>query len=330
VSASAGTGPGPRGLLVLAAAVAFAAAALAVVPQVSSTGDAWVRSDLHTPRALLGALAGASLAACGVVLQAVLRNPLASPYTLGIASGAAVGATAVIQLGLGAGVAFTLLGHRLTLAVPATYLGALAGALLTAGFVYAVARRRELAAETLLLTGVAVALFSGAVTSVFYFLADALDLVAMVRWSMGSLVVVGYEKVALAAPFVVVGAGLVASVSRHLSVASLDDDSARGLGVDPVRIRRLAFVGTSLVVAGVVAVTGPIGFVGLIVPHAARRLVGPDPRLLLPTAAGLGAGFLVVADLAARTLFYPTELPINVITHAIGCPLFVWILVRRR
>lgn len=309
-----------RGFLWVAAAALLLALALYLAPRVSRTGTAAARVDLHQPRAVLAALVGMGLALAGVVLQAVLRNPLASPYTLGISSGSAVGAAIVIQLG----------GLLPALGLPGTFLGALLGALLTAGFVYAVAARRELAAETLLLAGVAVALFCGAVISVLHYVADTPDLFAMVRWSMGSLDVVGYRRVLLAAPLIVLGGAVSVSLAPHLAVASLDDDSARGLGVDPVSIRRRAFLGTSLITAGVVAVAGPVGFVGLVVPHAVRSLTGPDPRVLLPAAALAGGAFLVACDVVARTATYPMQLPINVITHAIGCPAFVWILIRRR
>lgn len=307
----------------IALAAALLLVALAVAPHVSAAhGLSWTAASakLHLPRAVLGAIAGVGLAVSGVVLQAVLKNPLADPYTLGISSGASVGAALVIQTGLLAG----------SVALPATFVGALAGALAAAALVYAIASRRELAAETLLLAGVAMALFGGAVISVLHFLADTIDLFAMLRWTMGSLSTAGWTRVKLAAGFVAAGVLLCLLLARQLDVASLDDDSARALGVDPVHARRLAFVGTSVTTAGVVAVTGPIGFVALVVPHAVRGLVGPDPRVVLPCAALAGGALLVACDVLARTLVYPTELPLSVITHAFGCPAFVWILVRRR
>lgn len=317
----------PPALLILGS-LGLLVACVLIAPRISRSslsGELQQRAlrDLHQPRAIFGAVAGVGLALCGVVLQAVLRNPLASPYTLGIASGAAVGAVAAIQLG----------GLSLAVAsgISGISLGAIGGAFATALLVYGVASLRQHAAETLLLTGVAVALFGGAAVTMLHYqaLSDTIDLMAMVRWSMGSLEVVGYRSVYVAAGFVLTGSALLLLVARELDVASLDDDSARGLGVDPVRVRQLAFVGTSIVAAGVVAFAGPIGFVGLVVPHAVRPFTGPDPRLLLPCAACLGGAFLVVCDLLARTLLYPTNLPINVITYAFGCPAFVWILVRR-
>lgn len=162
-----------------------------------------------------------------------------------------------------------------------------------------------------------------------HYLADVPDLRDMVMWSLGSLEVVGWTRVGITGGLVLAGTLMLLTVGRQLDVASLDDDSARGLGVDPVRVRQVAFVGASIITAGIVAFTGPIGFVGLVVPHAVRPFTGPDPRVLLPCAAFLGAAFLVACDVVARTAIYPANLPINVITSAIGCPAFVWILVRR-
>lgn len=311
----------------LAISVAVLVGAVLVAPWIRGSdlqGEAAARvvRELHMPRAVFGAVAGFGLALCGVALQAALKNPLASPYTLGIASGAAVGAVATIQMGV---VTVSALG------LSAVSLGAVCGAGLTAALVYAVAALRQHAAETLLLTGVAVALLGGAAVTLLHYLAlsSTVDLLAVVRWSMGGLDVVGWQRVAVAAVFVGAGSAVVLAVLRDLAVASLDDDSARGLGVDPIRVRRWIFVGTSIVTAGVVAVAGPVGFVGLVVPHAVRPFTGPDPRLLLPCAACVGGAFLVGCDVLARTVLYPTPLPINVVTYAFGCPAFVWILVRR-
>ena len=297
--------------------------ALVLAPLVGGSGGVdlstpWATiRDVRLPRILLGAIAGFGLSAAGVVLQAVLRNPLASPYTLGIASGASVGAVLAIQLGLAAAFVSG---------------GALAGALLTSGLVYGVAALRRHSAEVLLLTGVALTLFASALTTLLHYAAlsgSTIDLVAMLRWSMASLEVVGFD-----APIycgLLTGAGLLCllPVLRQLDVASLDDASALALGVDPVWVRRLAFLGSSLITSAVVAFAGPVGFVGLVVPHALRPFTGPDPRLLLPCAALCGGAYLVAADLLARQLLYPTALPINVVTYAVGCPAFVWILVRR-
>lgn len=308
-------------VLAIAICVGLMIGVVLLAPHISRSGLERVRLDLHWPRALLGAVAGFGLALCGVVLQAVLRNPLASPYILGLSSGAAVGAFAVIQ--------FKLTNTSTLLGLAAVPIGALIGSAATAALVYAVAATRQLAAETLLLAGVAAALFGGALVALLQFQADAPALQTMILWSLGSLDVVGYRELGLTSAFVAAGTALLLAVARLLDVASLDDESARGLGVDPVRVRQIAFVGTCLITAGVVAFAGPIGFVGLIVPHAVRPFTGPDPRVLLPCAACAGAAFLVGCDVLARTMTYPMNLPTNVITSAFGCPAFIWILVRR-
>ncbi len=317
--------PGPAAV---ALSVAALLAAVLIAPAISGAqldGETARLAvyELYRPRAAFGALAGFGLALSGVALQATLRNPLASPYTLGIASGGAVGALLAVQLGLtGAGV----------LGLSGVSLGALLGAGGAASLVFAVAARRRHAAETLLLTGVAVALLAGAAVTLLHYVSlegSAIDLIAVVRWSMGGLEVVGWRRVAAAGALVGAGSLILFATASDLAVAALDDESAQGLGVDPAAVRRRVLVGTSVITAGVVAFAGPVGFVGLIVPHAVRRVVGPDPRLLLPCAAFAGGAFLVVCDVVARTALYPTALPINVITYAIGCPTFVWILLRR-
>jgi iron complex transport system permease protein len=269
------------------------------------------------------AIAGAAHASAGVVLQAVLRNPLATPYTLGISSGAALGAAAAQALGsLALGAALGMTGVEAA---------ALTGGLATAALVYGIARSRsELPAETLLLAGVAVALLTASGIAVIEFASDTPDLMAIVHWSMGGISGIGWRPLLASLPLIFVGLAVFAEVAPDLDVASLDEESARALGVDPTRTRKLAFLGASLATSGVVAIAGPVGFVGLIVPHIVRRLAGSDHRIVLPCSALAGGAFLVACDLVARTVFYPAELPINIVTSAIGCPTFIWILARDR
>lgn len=307
-----------KAIVLLSASLAILLAAMVLAPLIGGSAPWPTIRDLRLPRVLFAAVAGFGLATCGVVLQAVLKNPLASPYTLGIASGAAVGAVIAILLGLAAA---WVTG------------GALIGALLTSLLVYGVASTRQHAAETLLLAGVAVTLFASAATTLLYYLAmegNTVDFVSIVRWSMASLEVVGFGAPAYCGALSGLGLLCLVPVLRQLDVASLDDTSALGLGVNPVFVRRLAFLGTSLITSAVVAFAGPIGFVGLIVPHAVRPFTGPDPRVLLPCSALIGGAFLVLCDALARQVIYPTTLPINVVTYALGCPAFIWILVRRR
>lgn len=276
------------------------------------------------PRSIVAAVVGGALAATGVVLQAVLRNSLATPYTLGISSGAALGAAAAIKLE-------TLTLGASALGLAGSELGALAGGLASAAVVYGIARSRtELPAETLLLGGVAVGLLAGSGITVIEFLSNQPDLMAIVRWNMAGLSGATYRHLAAGLPILGLGAAALVLVARDLDVVSLDEESARALGVDPARVRRLAMLGASLVTSAVVGIAGPVGFVGLVVPHAVRRLVGADHRLVLPCSALAGGAFLVVADTVARTVLHPIELPLNIVTSAVGCPTFIWILARRR
>lgn len=278
---------------------------------------------LNSPRTIAAAVAGAALAAAGVMLQAVLRNPLATPYTLGISSGAALGSAAALKIEtLAAGAALGMGGVELA---------ALAGGLAAAALVYGIARSRaELPAETLLLAGVAVALLAASGIAVIQFISDTPDLAAIIRWSMGGISGIGWRSLVAALPLIFLGLAIFAEIAPDLDVASLDEESARALGVDPVRTRKLAFLGASLATSGVVAIAGPVGFVGLVVPHLVRRVAGSDHRVVLPCSALVGGAFLIACDAVARTAFYPTELPINIVTSAIGCPTFIWILARDR
>lgn len=313
--------PSPIVALTLSALLLLAVLAAAPVLSRSSLPLGEVL-ELNLPRTVVAAVVGAALAVAGVVLQSVLRNPLATPFTLGISSGAALGAAAAIKLQASAA-ALALL--------PVVELGSLAGGLASATLVYAIARSRaELPAETLLLAGVAVAQLSASGIAVLQFLSDTPDLAAIVRWNMGGIGGIGWTSLGRVVPLLLAGGAAFALLGRDLDVASLDEESARALGVDPVRARKLAFLGSSLVTSAVVAIAGPVGFVGLVVPHAVRRLVGNDHRVVLPCSALGGAALLVACDAAARTVLYPTELPINVVTSVIGCPTFVWILARSR
>ena len=314
-----------RTVLALLASLLFLVVLVTVAPFVSrattlSPGEIFA---LNLPRTVAAAVAGAALASAGVVLQAVLRNPLATPYTLGISSGAALGAAAAVK--------FEHLALAAVLGASGVEASALAAGLATAALVYAIARSRaELPAETLLLAGVAVALLAASGIAVLEFISDTPDLAAIVRWSMGGISGIGWRPLVAALPLIFLGFAVFAEIAPDLDVASLDEESARALGVDPTRTRKLAFLGASLVTSGVVAIAGPVGFVGLIVPHLVRRLAGSDHRVVLPCSALAGGAFLVACDLVARTVFYPAELPINIVTSAIGCPTFIWILARDR
>ena len=284
--------------------------------------DAQIFFIARLPRALAGALVGASLAAAGVVLQAMLRNPLATPFTLGVSAGASLGAMLVITLGL----PLSLLG------LPAVPLASFVGALGAVAIVYALAtmRRQGLSTNVLLLAGVTLnSLFSAIILFVQY-LADPSQTLQAVRWVMGDLDVGGYRPIVSAIPLMGLAFVAFARLPRALNLLTLGADSAAARGVDVLRTQRVAFLSASLATGAAVAVGGPIGFIGIIIPHLVRLLVGADHRLVLPASACLGAAFLVVCDVAARTLLAPMELPVGVITAMLGGPFFLWLLVRSR
>lgn len=275
---------------------------------------------LRLPRVLLAALAGAGLAVAGAAFQALTRNPLADPAVLGVASGAAFGAV----LGQMAGLEGSFLA---TLGLSAV---AFAGALVAATAVYLVASvGGRLPIQTLLLAGVITGLFFSAAITLAISLVDLGRLGGILHWLMGSLSAFGYRPVVVMAVGCTVGIGAIYAQARALNLLAVGEESALQLGVEAERVKRIIFVAASLLTAVVVAHTGPIGFVGLIVPHAVRLAAGSDNRLLIPVAAGAGAAFLVLADTLARLVVRPAELPVGVVTAFCGAPFFVYLLRTR-
>jgi iron complex transport system permease protein len=282
--------------------------------------DAQIFFIARLPRVVAAALVGGSLAAAGVVFQALLRNPLASPDTLGVSSGAALGAMAAITFHLDV----PLLG------LPAVPLSSVIGSLGALGVVYALAtaRRRGLSTTVLLLAGVTMTAFLTALILFTQYLADFADTFRTVRWLMGTLDVGGYAPIVAVLPMLVVALGLFASLPRALDLISFGEQAAASRGVNVVRAERMALVSASLATGAAVAIGGPIGFIGIIVPHLVRLLVGSDHRLVLPASILFGAAFLIACDVVARTVFAPLEVPVGVITALIGGPFFLWLLVR--
>ncbi|MBZ4318682.1 FecCD family ABC transporter permease [Streptomyces huiliensis] len=276
---------------------------------------------LRVPRALLAALVGAGLGLVGTATQALVRNPLADPYLLGISSGASLGAVAAIVLGAGAGGAF---GLGLSAA-------AFAGALASFALVWAMARRGGgFSPLRLVLAGVGIGQFLSGFTHYLVLQAgDDQQTHGVLFWLMGSLG--GAQWSTLTAPLVAVGLGLAALVARARALDALlmGDETAAGLGVDVGRLRRELFVVTSVLTGVLVSVSGAIGFVGLMVPHVCRMVVGGAHRRLLPIAALFGAVLLVVVDLVARTALPDQELPVGVVTALIGAPTLLYLLDRR-
>jgi iron complex transport system permease protein len=282
--------------------------------------DAQVFFIARLPRVVAAALVGGSLAVAGVVFQALLRNPLATPDTLGVSSGAALGAMLAIIFRLDFAVA----------GLPAISLSSFVGALSALGVVYALAtaRRRGMSTTVLLLAGVTMTAFFSALILFAQFLADFTDAYRTVRWLMGMLDVGGYAPLLTVLPMIAVAFGMMATLPRPLDLLSLGTDAATARGVNVVRAERMALVSASLATGAAVSISGPVAFVGLIVPHLVRLLVGPDHRIVLPASALFGATFLIVCDLVARTVLSPIEVPVGIVTALIGGPFFLWLLVR--
>lgn len=269
--------------------------------------------QLRLPRVFLGFFAGAALSLSGAVMQGVFRNPLASPYLLGVAGGATAGAAAAVVLGL-----------RPFLPLP---LAAFAGGVLAAFLVMRLART-ELG---LILAGIALGSLFSALTSFLLFLAAGhRRLEEILFWTMGSLGRADWKGVELLAPVVIAGALFLGAWARRLDALSLGEEGARFLGLEPRALRHLLLGAAVFLTASAVSLTGTIGFVGLIVPHMVRLVLGPGHRALIPAVALAGGTFLVWADVFARTVLAPAELPVGVVTALVGVPFFLFLLRRAR
>ena len=312
--------------LVLLAAVAAAIAVAAVSgpslpdgPEASEETRAFVVREIRVPRALLAALVGGALAVSGAAFQALLRNPLASPYILGVSGGGSLGAVAAIVCGLPLAIGGVPL-------LPAFAFGGCLGAI---ALIHAVAQRRgHLLAQDLLLAGVVANSFFLAVLAVLQYLATPHEAARILHWTLGAI---RTGRVPVGAAAILCGIGLLCLLRDGvaLNLLSVGDETAALLGVDVAAVRRRTFVAASVLTGTAVAVSGPIGFVGLFVPHAVRRVLGPDHRILLPCSFLAGGAFLVLADTAARSAFGAREIPVGVLTAVIGAPAFVAILSSR-
>ena len=274
---------------------------------------------IRLPRVVLASLVGAALSVAGVLFQALLRNPLADPYILGVSGGAALGGIVVLAAGSALGLSYA--------AVP---FAAFAGSLVTLVLLYAVVGRGgRLAPTTLLLTGVVFNAFASAAIVFAASLAGLVEGARIFLWLIGNLSALRGDVTLAVAAFLAVGLGCAIPLARGLNLLVLGEESAAQLGVNVERLRRVILVGTSLMVGAAVAAAGLVGFVGLIVPHVLRLVLGPDHRLLVPASALAGAAFLVACDAAARTLLPGRELPVGAITALAGGPLFL-VLLRRQ
>ncbi len=284
------------------------------------TADGTIFFRIRIPRILLACITGASFSLAGLIFQALLRNPLATPYTLGVSSGGALGAVLMIKLGL----SFSVLGFT------TIQTAAFCGSLLTIILVFYLARRQKrIAVHTMILAGVTISYFFGALILLLHFLADFTETRQMIRWMMGGLDVVDPGLIWKSLPLLVVSFIILFYHARMLNILSTSEETAWSKGVSVDRVQKISFLLASLITGLVVAISGPIGFVGLIVPHFLRILLGLDHRYLIPAAIFGGGAFLTVCDTFARTIMAPVDIPVGIITAILGGPFFLWILVRR-
>ncbi|MEH7382854.1 iron ABC transporter permease [Bacillus sp. JJ1533] len=278
--------------------------------------------NIRLPRVLLALCVGASLALAGAAFQGLLRNPLADPYTIGVSSGSALGAVLVLFfqvsiVGLGS---FTL------------PIVAIVSGLVTLLAVFGLVRlsNRSLAIETIILAGIIISAFIGALTSLIISLGDQDAMTQIIYWLYGSVAMRGWSHVQLIIPFMIVGSLIIFIHYRELNALALGEEAADHIGVNVKRGKIFILIGASLLTGAAVAVSGTIGFVGLVIPHLVRLVTGPNHRHLLPLSMLVGGAFLILADLFSRTIIAPSELPIGVITGLIGAPIFAILLVKER
>jgi cobalamin transport system permease protein len=288
---------------------------------VGSDTTATILLQVRLPRVFLGFLVGCSLASVGVALQALLRNPLADPYVLGVSSGAALGVSIAVLFGVG----------TTMLAVSALPLCGLGGGVIALLVIYRMAATYDrLPIYSVLLAGVILnAIFSALVMFVTSIM-DPNRSFGMMTWLMGSLTAPAYPTLLVFSLYLIIGLGLLFKQVRVLNIMALGEEPARSLGIDTDRAKRYIFLLSALITGAVVSVSGMIGFIGMVVPHAIRLIVGADHRLLMPASALVGGTFLIVADTFARTLLSPSEVPVGILTALAGGPFFIYLLVWRK
>ncbi|WP_275791159.1 FecCD family ABC transporter permease [Pararhizobium gei] len=294
--------------------------------QAVSARDRIIILDIRLPRAVMGFLVGASLAVSGAVMQGLFRNPLADPALVGVSGGASLGAVTMIVLGSTFfGPLFSAFGFY-TLPV-AAFLGGLVTTLL----LYRIATRGgQTSVATMLLAGIALGALAGAVTGILIFIADDKQLRDLTFWGLGSLAGANWTKILSAGPIILASLAVVPFLARGLNALTLGEAAAFHMGVPVQRLKNIAIVSVAASTGASVAVSGGIGFVGIVVPHVLRLVIGPDHRYLLPASALLGGILLIFADMVARTIVPPAELPIGIITAFAGAPFFLWVLLRGR
>jgi iron complex transport system permease protein len=332
------------GLGLLVSAILFLSLALGAIPippmrifailgcAPGSSDPTWARDalvvlNLRLPRTLLGLMVGAGLAVSGALMQGLFRNPLADPALVGVSAGAGLAAAAVIVLGDRVLAALSIPGSMPYLALPAAaFLGGLAT---TYGLYRVAARSGRISVATMLLAGIALAALTGALTGLLVFASNDRQLRDLTFWSLGSLSGATWTKVATSTPAILPILLTVPFLGRGLNALVLGEAEAFHLGIAVERLKRIVIVLVALAVGAGVAAAGVIGFVGLVVPHVLRLLIGPEHRRLLPACALLGGALLVLADIIARLVVAPAELPIGIVTAIVGAPVFLWLLLGR-
>jgi len=282
-----------------------------------ATTTAQIFYSLRLPRVFTAFLAGAALACCGVALQAMFRNPLATPFTLGISGGAAFGAAVYVIFAA---------------SIPILYGGivfSFAGALGAVLLVYGLTRiKKGFSVGTMLLAGIAVNFFFSSLILFLQYISDFTQSFRIIHWLMGSVNVTGFQTPIVLFIFTAAGVVIITAQGLNLNLMSISDEIAISRGVNILNTRKIVFIATSIMVAGVVAFCGPIGFVGLMAPHICRLLVGHDHKILTPASVLFGGAFLALCDTIARTIIAPAEMPVGVITALLGGPFFVWLLLK--
>jgi iron complex transport system permease protein len=274
--------------------------------------------NIRLPRVVLAGVVGAALGVAGAAYQGLFRNPLADPYLIGVAQGAALGAVVGFLL------PWSVAGFSL---IPTL---AFLGGLLTVAVVYAIARvGKTLPITTLILGGVALGAFLGSITT-YLMIVSGDRLHGIISWLLGRFSMGNWEQVWIVAPGVIIGVAVIWLHARPLNVMQLDEEQAQQLGINVERVKLILLVAATLITAAAVSFVGTIGFVGIIVPHAVRLIWGPDHRFLLPLTTFAGASFLILADTVARTVLAPTEIPVGVITAFVGAPFFLYLLRQKK
>ncbi|HEV7345207.1 MAG TPA: iron ABC transporter permease [Devosia sp.] len=288
--------------------------------------DQAVIYNIRLPRMILGVLIGAGLAVSGLLMQGLFRNPLADPGLVGVSSGSALGAVGIIVLGTTMFAPFTE-----ALGIFALPIAAFGGGLVTTAILYRVATRGgQTAIATMLLAGIAIGALAGAISGVLVYIANDAQLRDLTFWGLGSLAGATWVKIVAAGPIIAIALIVACFLSKGLNALTLGEATAGHLGVPVQRFKIFTILAVAAATGASVAVSGGIGFVGIVVPHLLRLVIGPNHHYLLPATALLGATFLLMADAISRTIVAPAELPIGIVTAAFGGPFFLWILLRRR